>query len=107
MKNTVKNVGILTENETNLKKLKFKIRFFIRIMQMMRGKGQRNWCGNNESQEIVQNSYKIYQIVRELVQYEKQTKNIDIQYVNLTKKYKNILTHLQKNSRGKIKMILS
>ena len=76
-------------------------------MKMMRGKGQLNGCGNNESQEIVRNSYKIYQIVRELVQYEKQTKNIDIQYVNLTKKYKNILTHLQKNSRGKIKMILS
>ena len=76
-------------------------------MQIMRGKGQLNGCGNKESQKIVCNSYQINQIVRELVQYKKQNKNVDIRYVNLTKEYKNILTRLQKNSRGQIKMILS
>ena len=73
----------------------------------MRTKGQLIGCANNESQMIVRNSYQIYQIVKALIQYEKQDKNVNIQYVNLTKKYKNILTRLQRNSRGKIKEILS
>ena len=104
-KSEVKHDGILAVNKVDLKKLKSKIKFFIRIMQTMRGKGKMIKCGSNKSQKIIRNSYQLYQIVRELVQYEKQSKNVDIRYVNFTKEYKNILSHLHTKSKGQIKEI--
>ena len=104
-KSKVNHEGILAVNKVDLKELKTKLKFLIRIMQTMRGKGMIE-CGSNERQKIIRKSYQLYKIVRELVHYEKQNKKVDIRYVNLTKEYKNILSHLHTKNKSQIKSIL-
>ena len=103
----VQHDEFLMKNNENLKKLKSKIKFFIQIMKKMRGKGQMIECGFNESHKIIRDSYETYQIMRELIQYKKESKPIDVRYVNLTQKYAIILARLHKNSQGQIKKLLS